>query len=343
MSRKNNSTTTAVETEVHMTTKDFSGHVDENQFVVRESLYKFEKSPFPIAVDFRNTTVVVGPADRQYTKVLSARECNSVMSAANNLIRGDYFAHVEPGLHLHCPKDQIKSIVMDTNVGVIGSRCVSKGENDPFNRFVPTEGRARLGVAHGCLTNYPIVYHPWVPGTVNEPWNWGKDRNTIALHDYMDELLAGKSFHLQPNFYKGDREFKDGDMTLTERQAAWVTLYKGIWEMTDEEARESYAKNVLNKGIRRSGAILHNEQEGIINNGGVVKAALKTVPLHNGEEATFEDLKGHTVQLYFKQYGEITGLHIVGVDTTWEWLTAMVVNRHLNVKVLVDIPVVAVQ
>jgi hypothetical protein len=321
---------------MNTTTKDFGKFTQfngagRNPDQELAPIFRGDKNPIPVPVEFRNTTAVVGDPNKQYIRVGSPAACKAILSAADKLTRGRIYPHVEVGLHLRYTLAELKRVAVDGNVGVISFEYASKGDLDKFAPFVPEDGYVKLGVNFGVLTGYKMSFAPF--DEANPKAFRSHDYNSIKLHMMMDALLAGTSYHLQPNFRKEVKEVDDDNPTLplVERQAAFIAKWSGIWAMTDEEAEVSYRENALAKSVWQSSgktaaALAQAEADGLI------VEAIATIPLKDGGAASLEDLNGKTIRRW---YGVArVGGTIVITPENWRKEAQVIIDRGLVVQVI---------
>jgi hypothetical protein len=319
-----------------LTTKDFGKFVQYNgagrdPMIELEPIFRGDKNPILVAVEFRNTTVIVGNPNKQYIPVKSPSACKTILSAADKLTRGKIYPHVEIGLHLRYTLAELKRVPVDGNVGILDPEYVSKGEGDKFAALVPAEGMVRLGVRFGKLTAYPMNFTDFDESNP-KAFN-GHDYNSHKLHIMMDALLSGTTYHLQPNFRKEVKEVEGDDVTktLVERQAMFIEVWKGIWAMTDEQAEQSYREASLTKSVyqtlgKTAAAIKQAEADGL-----EVKA-IETVPLKDGGVASLVDLDGKTIRRWYG-VARIGGT-ITITPENWQREAQTIVDRNLVVQVI---------
>lgn len=318
------------------TTADFGKFVQfngagRNPDVELEPIFRGDKNPIPVPVEFRNTTVVVGNPNKQYIPVKSPAACKAILSAADKLTRGRIYPHVEVGLHLRYTLAELKNVPVCDNVGVISYQHQPHDDTDKFAPFVPEDGYVRLSVNFGVLSGYKLSF---VPFDENNPKAFrSRDYNTIKLHMMMDALLAGTSYHLSPNFRKEVKETDEDNpqATLVERQAAFVQKWSDIWAMTDEQAEISYREMALTKNVYQAlgstaAALAQAEAEGTI------IADIATVPLKDGGAASLEDLNGKTIRRWYG-VARIGGT-ITITPENWKREAKVITDRGLSVQVI---------
>jgi hypothetical protein len=334
MTAKKQTTNAAVITGT-TTTKDFGKFVDSQATQVTESVLRTPvfnfgvKNPIAIEYSFNEVAAYVGDPNKVATPVANAKDCTELMTALDNLRRGIQFPVVKPGLHLRIPLENIKDVQLHRNIGVLGESYVPEGPTDRFAKLVPAEGWVRLGRRWGTTTAYPITYKEYVEGEDQEA---AHDRNSIALHGAMEALLTGGSFHLCPVFWKNDVALS-GE-ALRASRLAWVADWQRILASTDDEAAESYRKNVLQKQTRIAGGkIFSRIQNGIEPVMTDEEKAIATVPARGGGSYTLTDLLGKRIQKWHGEKGEISIIHTVSLEN-WQWLVDICAERNLNVQIL---------
>jgi len=302
-----------------------------NPEIELEPIFRGDKNPIPVPVEFRNTTIVVGNPNKQYIPQRSPSVCKAILSAADKLTRGRVYPHVEIGLHLRYTLAELKHVPADGNIGILTSEYASKGEGDKFAALQPAEGMVRLGVRFGKITAFPLntaEFDEANPKAFN-----GHDYNSFKLHFMMDALLSGASYHLQPMFRKDQKEVVGDDVTktLTERQLAFVEVWKGIWAMTDEQAEQSYREVALANSVYQTLGKNAAAIKEATDNGLEIKA-IETVPLKDGGVASLEDLNGKTIRRW---YGVArVGGTITITPENWQREAQTISDRNLAVQVL---------
>jgi hypothetical protein len=250
------------------------------------------------------------------------------LNAAEALTRGVKYPFVKIGLHLKADLVTIKGLPYLQDAGYLGSNYQATDPKDPFIALRPEDGWVRLSVTFGRFIGRKVTV---VEAQAGESQSAYRDRMAFLLHGYMDAILMGYSFHIQPVFFKGEDGGTDEKMTLPERQAAYIAKYQEIFGMSDEDAAASYAQNVLQKDVRRAygKAIAQNEQ---LASEGKAPVAISTVTLKDGAQATFEDLNGKTVRR-FRGQAEIAGTILVG-EENWTLFAQVSNDRRLAIEIV---------
>jgi CRISPR/Cas system-associated protein endoribonuclease Cas2 len=148
----------------------------------------------------------------------------------------------------------------------------------------------------------------------------------------MEALVTGHSFHLCPVFWKNGVALS-GE-ALRAARLAWVADWQRILSSTDDEAAESYRKNVLEKQTRIAGGKIFsritNGQEAVMSD---EQKAIATVPARGGGAFTLTDLLGKRIKKWHGEKGEISIIHTV-TNENWQWLVDICAERRLNIEVL---------
>lgn len=314
-----------------MTTSDFAEVVaalpvvETDPEVTLTPRYTFLPNPIKIEAKMESTSILIGNTTRVAFPVASVSDCASFANAWEKLYRGTFLPHVEPGLHLNCPMEQLRGIPYDPNIGMLGTSYVSKGEKDSFARHIPSDGWVRLSIRWGMLRAYPVVVHE---PQLGEPDSYQHDRNAHGFHSAVDALIGGYTYNLNPVLWK-DGVALSGEDLRTARQA-WVAKRKELHGMTDEQYRASLRQMLFEQGMYRASgkdaaSVQKAEEEG-------TSVLIDSIPMKDGSIGTLESLNGKELKRYY--HNAPIGGTVVVTPADWQRIAHFIMVRDLTAVII---------
>jgi len=260
--------------------------------------------------------IVVGNGPKVET-INNVKMCKGLMSAWNKLNRGHAWGYLEPGLHLACTMAEFGEMVFSGRFGVAGSTC----KNPKFAKVIPAEGYVTLSKGFAGLQGRALVWQEVDPTADElEDVKVGRARDTLALHMGVDMLLnSGKAYKLVPLYYGKDNSPLNG-APLKEAQARFRDFWAAVPGLSDEEDARAYYEAIRAKRIGRQIAGAHIEVRREVEGKAEPRDYFNTVlPLNDGGEGKFEDLRGKTVVPRYMAKGFVAGKYTID-EENWKVL-----------------------